>query len=615
MKLGHTKYTFIVLFILITTFFAGATIFSSFITPASAETASPKVSTIDPSAYSVSISSDPGIVNLQLETVPYVNTIRSGKDTVKTNITAPDNTQSKFQLYLSTNGNSNSLQNANTSDTIPATTGTLESPAPLTSNSWGFALANTTPGLPTPNGFDETYTVGDPGKNSKWAAVPAKGHEQLIQKDLSMNQSSTSTDVYYAVSARDNLADGNYTGTIVYTAIYEAAETLEATLSRTEGTAGNDITITTAAKTDMDVSDLGTATVNFTSSTSTPCSNPTLSKTSEGLIQVSCQVPELPAAGNYTVTVTLDKNGQTYTSTQTFAYTLPGPTPEPAGCTTPMPDGKIYMQDITESTKSEMVQNTEYVLTDKRDGKSYCVSKLQDGHIWMTDNLRLNLSNSTTLKPADTDITEDWTPLKSTVTTASEYTGSSIEPRSFDPRDEYIYNSGSTANDPIYTSLSDCTNAGHTETECRHYYTGVLYNFPASVASNNVTATSGDIDTSICPAGWKLPSAGRTNPSDFGTMLFEQGIIPQTTAQGSTTSYVAPAATSFNNLRASGPHWSRAGYIEGGSRSNRGIQGYYWSRTTNNSSTAYNGDFNSSRINPRNYGSRERGRSVRCLYE
>ena len=57
-------------------------------------------------------------------------------------------------------------------------------------------------------------------------------------------------------------------------------------------------------------------------------------------------------------------------------------------------------------------------MSDTRDSKTYVVAQLADGQCWMTTPLRLALSSSTTLTPANTDLTANWTPQFSSQTGA-----------------------------------------------------------------------------------------------------------------------------------------------------------------------------------------------------
>ena len=63
------------------------------------------------------------------------------------------------------------------------------------------------------------------------------------------------------------------------------------------------------------------------------------------------------------------------------------------------------MQDINSTNISavlnSMSEGGSYYLRDKRDEQPYCVSKLEDGNLWMTENL--NIAGGTALSSTDTD--------------------------------------------------------------------------------------------------------------------------------------------------------------------------------------------------------------------
>ncbi|MBQ6354822.1 hypothetical protein IJJ18_00105, partial [Candidatus Saccharibacteria bacterium] len=62
-----------------------------------------------------------------------------------------------------------------------------------------------------------------------------------------------------------------------------------------------------------------------------------------------------------------------------------------------------YMQDMTSTYVSGVSVGDSATLTDTRDNKTYTVKKLNDGNIWMTQNLRL--VGSKTLTSADSNVT------------------------------------------------------------------------------------------------------------------------------------------------------------------------------------------------------------------
>lgn len=163
------------------------------------------------------------------------------------------------------------------------------------------------------------------------------------------------------------------------------------------------------------------------------------------------------------------------------------------------------LQDMNDSIKESMVVETQYSLVDIRDEKGYWVSLLEDGNIWMTQNLELgNALSAIDLSPDDTDISPSSTftslPAGTALTNADEdlYTtdGGYIAGAGF-----WVQNSGSFVRDMVKTNGSD------------HYRVGNGYPWTVATAQTTeyVDPTGQDginpepVD-SICPAGWKLPS-------------------------------------------------------------------------------------------------------------
>ena len=151
----------------------------------------------------------------------------------------------------------------------------------------------------------------------------------------------------------------------------------------------------------------------------------------------------------------------TYTGQVKYTLVHPYGAAAPVAC---KPNGTTIstiacMQDVTSSNKStiltSMTEDQQYTLVDKRDGKTYTVSKLKDGNIWMTQNLDLDLDSSKTYTNEDTDLgwngtsysTASWTPERSTYTTGTTTWGlynsttgnhdGQTHPESYDPGDLY----------------------------------------------------------------------------------------------------------------------------------------------------------------------------------
>ena len=274
----------------------------------------------------------------------------------------------------------------------------------------------------------------------------------------------------------------------------------------------------------------------------------------------------------------------------------------------------ISINGQTTSTNINYYQET--TLADTRDNKTYTIVKQADNNTWMTQNLDLDLATTTTLTSDNTNLTSTttWTPERDTIPTGSLSSSTWIDdynhPYSYDPGDEYYYTSGTTSNDTQYTSLSACTAAGHSESDCKHYHEGNYYNWSAAVASNDTSSHTTAEETmpdSICPKGWRLPQAS-SSPSEFGTLFYQSGITTSATSSSYTTD-------GFNNVRTNPLYWVRSGYVYSGSRYDLGSIGYYWSSAVNSSSSARYAGFYSSNIYPRSNNYRYVGFSVRCVAE
>ena len=287
--------------------------------------------------------------------------------------------------------------------------------------------------------------------------------------------------------------------------------------------------------------------------------------------------------------------------------------------------------------KNDLELTSEIVAYDERDNKPYTVRKMDDGNIWMTQNLDLCIGceGTAALTSDNTDISSDeatygtsgiysdyvnadgtyiWMPDTTAYTSNHVISGTSVpgwtnsqtEPYSAEGGDTYYYTSGSTDSDTIYSSLSGCTGAGHTADECKHYHAGNYYNWSAAIASNdstNISASGTKATNSICPKDWRLPVA--TSPREFGNLLYAYDAV--------TSNSGGYATNGLNIMRSTPLFFVRSGYVNGGSLSNRASHGDYWSSQAYSSTLAYYLDFDSSDIYSANGGGRYYGFSVRCV--
>ena len=294
----------------------------------------------------------------------------------------------------------------------------------------------------------------------------------------------------------------------------------------------------------------------------------------------------------------------------------------------------VCMQDMNQDIVSSMTLEEQYQLIDNRDEKTYFIAKLQDGKVWMTQNLDLNLDANTKLTPENTDLNSEevianggWTPIHSTIDATSNmtttgtsatitgWTNDNNTPYSVDPGDVYF--------DGTYFTSSDCnyltTNCNHFAYETaaltyftngRHGHIGNYYNWSAAVASNDTssfTTANTDYPDSICPKGWRLPhDYGGTSGNDFATLV---------NAYGGTIYSDITILDSDQTLLNSPLFFIRAGGVLNNSLTNDAPAyiGRYWSSTVYSSYNAYNLYFVSSYADTSTKLDRKNGVSVRCV--
>ncbi|MBQ1373217.1 hypothetical protein IIY66_00220, partial [Candidatus Saccharibacteria bacterium] len=282
------------------------------------------------------------------------------------------------------------------------------------------------------------------------------------------------------------------------------------------------------------------------------------------------------------------------TYTGKVRYTLVHPS------TAPAPEKPIFMQD-TATIKQKLVNTGDTMqAVDSRDGKTYWVAKLADGNIWMTQNLDLDIESGRTYTSADTDLDNStigtsWTPTVSTSTTSS-WTSSTTTPFSYDPGNLYWNGNVTTT---IDGTLSDRTTTDPSATSGgTHYHVGNYYNWTAAVAMNDsssYTTRYTDVNQSICPAGWRLPTY--SGDKSYLSLENAQGLTAGTSGniQSAPTYFVYGGGWSGSSLRV-------------------GYYGFYWSSVVLNSYLAYRLSFNADGdLYPQSNVNRESGYSLRCV--
>lgn len=132
--------------------------------------------------------------------------VSSSSDTVTVNT----NNATGYTLTLANSDANVNLTSG--SNTIGANSSTQASPAILSANRWGYAVAGV-------GGFDATYTPESSNVSSvsKWAGVPATGSPVQLKATSGVANNDTTT-VWYGVKATASQPGGTYSDTVTYTA-------------------------------------------------------------------------------------------------------------------------------------------------------------------------------------------------------------------------------------------------------------------------------------------------------------------------------------------------------------------------------------------------------------
>ncbi len=269
-------------------------------------------------------------------------------------------------------------------------------------------------------------------------------------------------------------------------------------------------------------------------------------------------------------------------------------------------------------------------LTDERDNNTYAIAKLADGKCWMIENLRLentgahntdgtlsqgynssfiglanpesaNFDNSTT---ANSLYSTDGSTAAPAIT--GSYTGYRF------PR----YNNNNTNSRQSSSSYSTGSNT---------YSYGNYYTWHAAIADTTHYDTNNQSieNTSLCPAGWRLPKGGQTTvntTADF-YILGKALMNNQEPDQDATSGYGYYGNTLTNTagdtatkaFRKYPNNFLYSGYFYGSSANYRGSSGYYWSSTVRNGSSSYHLLLSSSDVYPgTSSSSKYSGYAIRC---
>ncbi len=268
------------------------------------------------------------------------------------------------------------------------------------------------------------------------------------------------------------------------------------------------------------------------------------------------------------------------------------------------------------------------LLTDIRDGKTYWIAKMADGHCWMTQNLDLDIETTpnkvATLTSENTDLvayningytsalgySQDpttqvitWTPDRATILkedlSSSNWAASNNYSTnwSFNPGDYYYTDQfqPQLASPGLNYLIPEQMNTDYINTTPYssngvHGYVGNYYTWTTAVASNSTLEYTSNTESnigsnpqnSICPAGWRLPLTTKISPD-----YTNEGSLDEIKRLNYVLNNNKNVTNSSAKLEAGPFYMTRAGYVENGAITRAGRGSGFWTSTLKNSSDAF----------------------------
>ena len=249
-----------------------------------------------------------------------------------------------------------------------------------------------------------------------------------------------------------------------------------------------------------------------------------------------------------------------------------------------------------QSVNKASCPSTRVMAVDARDNHTYWIQKLADGNCWMLTNLAYAGGTANGGSNAYNDVINQGTGAPGTPK-GTLSNGTADTSTIFTEAKYYVPTGANPTTDPTEPS-TDRTGGG--SGAGRQY--GYLYNWCAAMGGQNTAACASATTpaplptTSICPAGWRLPTVSPTN--EFTAL---------------NTAINAGRTNTDEGLRIKG-FFQRSG-LWGSAFSSQGIYGYYWSSSQNSAPSAYFFYFESTGVHPASSLNKNFGFAVRCVAE
>lgn len=533
------------------------------------------------------LSNDPALAvaiapeNLSLSITPTPSGALSADEL---NINVNTDNETGYVMSLASANETTDLTDVNTSSSIHSTTATTDNPAVLSVNTWGW--------------YPDSLANNPGGSNYQFAAIPSYDDPYTLkQTNTATSDSGDNIPVSIAANVDTSLPAGAYSNIITITTITNYVPRPILDIYPTTGWAGDTITL---------YSNDGFINVTSVTVGGTECTSLNLVSQDE----LQCTLPDKaetnPDSDNgYNITVTASGT-ELDTHNFTIRYFNPSRTETASVSNTQITN--INMDAFTSIDCGSLSVGDIVSLTDERNGQTYRIKKMQDEKCWMVDNMKYKGEGITISNIGDgtegialNDTDGRYNTVDGTNSTATSGTGTNW--------DKAFYNNPMVASycygDSIQSSYTKC---------------GYLYNWYAATAGSgtySVDTQGTNIADSICPTGWRLPSATSddTSPTASGTSfvaadlaVLNASMNAGSLTSGSTTSnyYAGWQFTGAWSGVFSGAWDSGFGYL--------GSYGHYWSSTANSSTSARYLNFSNSFIDSGNgRNGKYSGRATRCV--
>lgn len=260
----------------------------------------------------------------------------------------------------------------------------------------------------------------------------------------------------------------------------------------------------------------------------------------------------------------------------------------------------LYMQN-PDRWSPDLEIGEEIELIDRRDGKTYLASRLEDGSVWMTQNLDFDLDNTVAYDSRTTMSRNDYTPTNSTIkdysALSTEWGDSYTTDYSFDPGDYYYDGVDDPDAEECNYITESCEHFSTTPFENgKHGHVGNYYDFTAIIAESSLWVNGrNNQGWNFCPSGWEVssgPGSRYDNEGDWNYLVDAYG-------------------NKIGSLTKSPLNLVRAGYIDKDGLHGASKEGYYATDTSSSEINYYAMKFDTAITQdvemPRNIGM-----TVRC---